>query len=108
MDAIAKASSVRDLLSLVDKDCENNDPELLGALIEKFRHKIQKLEKSLTDPQTLKNRATWREILLNSNHEDHKAAVQDMFDVYSQDCANEIENCAFRVREGPVTPIGLS
>ena len=92
MDAIAKASSVRDLLSLVDKDCENNDPELLGELIEKFRHKIQKLEKSLTDPKTLKNRATWREILLNSNHEDHKAAVQDMFDVHSQDCANKMEN----------------
>ena len=92
MDAISNATSIRDLLSLVEKDCGNNDPEVLVALIDKFNDKIQKLERSLTSPKSVKLQATCREILLNTNHKDHKACVQDLFETYSKDCAKKMEN----------------
>ena len=108
MDAFAKVNSVRDLLSLVDKHRENNDPKVLGALIEAFHNKIQKPEKSLTDPQALKNRAAFREILLNSNHEHHKACVQDLFVTHSEDCANKMENSESEQVDGEKTHHGKS
>ena len=108
MDAFAKVNSVRDLLSLVDKHRENNDPKVLGALIETFHNKIQKLEKNVTDPQALKNRVEFREILLNSNHEHHKACVQDLFVTYSEDCADKMVNSASEQVDGEKTRHGKS